>query len=176
MKMYYTVDELRNISKDELIELTTFGPNNEYFYSELTSLLKEENEYSFIFKNGETIFTQSEDTYNNAKIGKMRYNLITQSSENVQKETKIREQFLKDTQDFVVSQINIFNTEMTKQSSVIVDNNKSYLDNLKKETFNTIKNIEDTNNNLKQINIKDFEDKMKKLDKIIDTFGELLKD
>jgi hypothetical protein len=188
MKMFYTKEELSNITADELKDIISFGPNNEYFYSELTKIEKPyPTEYCFVLRSGEEIFTQDEDTYQKVSKGKMRYDLIMKAAENAQEEIKIKEGFYKEIQDFITVTTNKMETENTLWHNKILDAQNDTIKHLKEELENSVKKIkgdstsalkivENTAKDLQRIDVQGFEDKMKKLDKILDAFGELLRD
>jgi len=88
MKMLYTLEEIQNIGKDELLSLmSVVGTSNVIFYSEIALFQKTKNNgknhYSIVTSNGEEFSFASKEDYENALLGKSRYNLLMKSLEQV---------------------------------------------------------------------------------------------
>lgn len=186
-KMFYTLDDLRNISQEELIELTTFGPKNEYFYSELISIEDQGDEFVILFRNGEKIYTQSTETVESTRIGKMRFDLIMKSAENAQHELDIQENFYTSIQSEISTSISKMESDMLLKLNEVTDHFKKSVDATNDEHKQTIKKIkgdsesaldlvESAAKKITAVDIAAFEEKMKKLDKILDAFGSLLEE
>ena len=68
MKMFYTQNELKNLTADQLLELTTFGnSDNIFYYNDVETVSLYEGEMRILFKNKEELFTDSEETFENIK-------------------------------------------------------------------------------------------------------------
>ena len=143
-KMFYTKEELSKISKDELTQLTTFGPNNEFFYSELVSIenvSKGTEEFKFVFRDGEVIFTQEVKTFNDVKTGKMRYDLITKSAENAEQEIKIKDEFYHEIAGHVSTVVQNMEKDNDTSLKNVVASHESSLKDLKDEMKSAMKKV-----------------------------------
>ena len=64
MKNFYSTIELNKLSPKELLDLTSFGEDNNYFYSELVKTeWSSKDEYIFRFKDQSVVYTQDVETY-----------------------------------------------------------------------------------------------------------------
>ena len=183
MKMYYTKSELKSLTPEELLDLTTFGgEENTYYYADLEKVQKEEGEYSFIFKDKTVIYTQEIDTFDKIALGKARFELVSASLKD-NKEAEIRER------EFQEEIKNMISTQMTAFDNSRKTNNTNFeltIDSMKDKYEKTIEALDKKmystqrvwTNKIKQLEDFDTEAyniKMQKLDKIIKAFDELLK-
>lgn len=182
MKLYYSKSDLKKITEKELLELTTFGEDNAYFYSDLDKIQKEDGEFSFLFKDKTVIYTQSEETYKEIILGKSRFEMLSISlKENEDAENKANE-FREEMRTVVTNQmtevhktLKVLNTNIVISTQDLesrvqksVKDNDSKMDSLVREWKDKIERLE-------EFDTKSYNIKMVKLDKIIEAFDELLK-
>ena len=182
MKMFYTKSELKSLTGEELLELTTFGSDeNSYFYSDLERIKKEDAEYSFHFKDGTTVFTQSEETFKEVKVGKARYELIYKSLEENKENKESQDEFYKNIVSMLskqVKELHDSNKTFALNSEIAIKANgtklDSHIDSMSQKLDATVVRWNDKIKLLEDFNTNTYNVKMKKLDKIIDAFSEIL--
>jgi len=140
MKNFYTKEELKNISDDELLELTTFGRgDNIYYYSNLADVSFEEysseKEYSFKLKDGSSIYTRDYNIYNSVITGKARFDLLTKSLEDNKSDEDKMNKFLENITSMVSDRVTNMEQRNDKSKDIIEDN-------IKNMTKNATNNIE----------------------------------
>ena len=198
-KMFYSQEDLENISKDELLSLTTFGPNNEYFYSDLQSVDNVNGEFIFRFKSDtEEIYTQDAETFENVKAGKMRFDIIMKSLENSNDEFKIKDEFYTDVKANVAEELIsvkenlLFNSENIKSNAInnitsirdevagaiqaMQKDNAEAIKKIKGDSTTAIESVAKAVEKVNNIDIEAFNIRMEKIDKIINAFDALLED
>lgn len=184
MKNYYTKEEIDNLTNDELVKLMTFGPNNEFFYSEISTMIVDDMLYIITLKDGSEIEAsidepQSAEKFNNIKLGKVRYDLISKTLNEVTEEKEMREELFKDIKEELNDMVNKVKEENKESIENIAMSSKIMLNNLKTMTDNLTDSATDMSDQaidkLKSIDSDLFKDKMKKVDKIVDAFSDLLK-
>lgn len=184
MKMFYTKNELKDMGKDELLKLTTFGGgDNAYYYADLEKLQANGSEYSFHFKDKTVIYTQQKETYDEVKLGKARYQLLTKTLEDNQEQDKREQVFFEEIRTMVASQVQNLSTATTN-----LENNADIaIKTIGEKTAGQMKAItkrldavagkwDDKMDDLKVFDVDAFNVKMRKVDKIIDAFDKLLED
>lgn len=193
MQMFYTIQELKNLSSEELLDLASFGGSDStYFYSEVFGFQIEEDSYSILFKNGSNIYTKEERTYDLVKKGKARYDFISKSLEETGNQNKREQLFYETVEKNLDAKLDLFSKSISNITNQL---NKS-INNLTKQNEQDIKDLKKNKNIqldlltkqlekfsnawISKINrLDDFDTnayyiKMGQLDKIIEAFDVLL--
>jgi len=195
MKNYYTQEELKNISDEELLELSCFGGNDStYYYSNIKNVAKTGEEYSITFKDSSTIYTQNEKKYNEIVKNKARYDLLSKSLAVVEADNDRMDSFLEKVQTSVDEKLKVMLDKVLITQDIIKENvdnitanNINFIKESNKESSDIISKISKSVDiqskewSTKLLELKDFDVnsynlKMKKLEKIIDSFSELLEE
>lgn len=163
MKMFFTRDEIQQLNEDEFVKLTTFGNDDKYYYSEVVSM--NTSELSLTLRNGETLYTSSPEVFNTLSLGKSRFDMLTMTLSDVERDKNMKESFYREVTNNINSII---------QNAVI--DVKHAMTDITSTSLVTFSDLKNTNTNLRQIDVKMFESKMEKLDVIIKAFGNLLED
>lgn len=173
MKAFYTKEELKVLSKEELIELTHFeGENGLYNYGNVSRTGEEDGVFfiSYIIDGiTKKIYTDSEEKYVEVVAGKARYDLISSSLEDIDEVKKEREELKDYINNTINSEMAILKNNRIKQEKEI----KNLIEQAKKETQSTIKYIESVVQNVDQRLIASIDNVDKKLSAKIDSFDEL---
>ena len=183
MKMYYSKSDLKNITQEELLKLTTFGGDNSYYYADLERVQSAGDEYSFHFKDNSVIYTQQKETFDEVKIGKARYNMLSKSLEENQDQERREQEFYVEMRSMLSKQME----SIAYTNNINVTNTDSLVKSVEKETKSLIKHIklrlDETANMweeqielLSAFDVDAYNIKMAKVDKIINAFSELLED
>lgn len=182
MQMFYTAQELKKLSSKELLELTTFGNDeNVYYFSDLDKVVKEGNEYSFHFKDGSTAYTQKESTFEKVKVGKARYDMITKSIEQNEEQDQREKQFYANIEKMVSAQIAYGKAAVDEErkavSELVINLNESNvrtISSIDLKLEETAKRWQKQIDKLKEFDLNAYNAKMKDINKIIDSFKELM--
>jgi len=176
-KMFYTVKELQQLSSEEIIELTSFNNGGEavFYYSEIERINDDiDGEYIIIFKSGEAFFTENLDIIKTIKFNKARFDLLTKSLEQVQKEKDDHIEFY----DTIKSDIS---DEMLRVHNTIQINRKNFdimikslQKTLEEKITNSINKMDYHVKELNAVDIDKFNTLMKKIELITEAFSELL--
>jgi len=163
---------MKRYTDKEVIELTSFkGGDETFYYKDIKTTTQNKDDFSFVLMSGEVIYTKSKDLINKIKAGKARYDLTISSLEQQNKDKEEIREFKNEIKS-------ILNEQMKE-----VDNKlKSDREELHK-TISIIKSslnstIEDMNSEVQKLNkidIDRFTKTLDKMDKITDTFSDLLK-
>ena len=194
-KMFYTQNELKNITKEELLELTTFGGSTDtFYYVDVENVSIVDNEMCISFKNGEKVFTDSQETFDDVKLGKARYELLAKSLEANKEQDNRENVFYAKTQTHFESLIIDLNQRHDIQVKKLMEQNASQAESQRNTTKNLELTIESSIKKMEQMvetsaknwdkKVKEldyfdteaYEVKMKKVDNIISAFAKLLED
>jgi hypothetical protein len=174
MKMFYTQNELSKLTDSEILGLTSFeGGGETYFYSELKKLQKEEDgSFSFSFSDNSVIYTKNIDVYNRVKLGKARYDMLMKSMESKKEQDEREELFLERATEMITKMV-----EQTGSGIKRIENEaKSFRTNAEKHLKVTEEKWNNQLDSLKEFDIKAYNIKMEKVDKIIEAFDKLLEE
>ena len=183
MKAFYTKEELQELSPEELEKITSFeGGDTTYYYEDIQKITKGENEHCIIFKTGEEIYTQSDDVIQSIKANKIRYDLITKTLSEVQREQEIRNEFYNQIQGYIAqqmqeihSQINVQKTNFEIMTKAIQKQTNDDIAKLGNTVSSTLDNWNKRIDSLNSVDTEKFQKMMKQMETITDAFSELLK-
>jgi len=176
MKMFYTVKELQALSGEEILELSSFkGEGTTYYYSEIEKINNEsDEEYSIVFRGGEEIFTKNKELIKEIRINKARFDLMTKSLEQVQKEKDTHKEFYDNVKSDISEEMqNVHKTIQTNRTNfdIMIKNVQKTLE----EKITSSANKMDAKvKELNSIDIDKFNTLMQKVDLITEAFSELL--
>lgn len=182
MKMYYTQAELAKLSPEKILELTTFGGGESvYYYSDLDKLQSHGTEFSFHFKDKSVIYTQQEDTYNEVKVGKARFDLLGKSIEGNKEQDEREKAFYAELMEMVGTQIqNLTNATQNFETNADIaiktvgEQTGGQMQQITTRLNTVAERWDEQMNALNTFDVKAYNVKMTKIDKIIDAFDKLL--
>jgi hypothetical protein len=183
MKNFYTAKELGKLSDEDLIKLTSFaGAGETYFYSDIQIVQETNGEFCFKLGNGEEIYTKNVELIEEIKLGKARYDLMAKSLENVNHEKTQNESFRDEMRELIRDEMTYIHGEVqtnrTNFDMGIQSNGKTIneaLTNMEMMMEKAAKSWDNKMKTLDTVNTDKFEKMMKKMEKITDSFSELLK-
>jgi len=212
MKNFYTQGELKKLSNEELMELTTFGGDeNMFYYSDLDKVQASTDssdgtpEYSFHFTDEKVIYTKDVETFNEVKLGKARYDMLSKSLEAHKSDEEMMQNFFERVTGMVQDKVqemtevnqgvqsnidkNVKNmcsnatNEIQTLAQVAVEtvkgldaNNQAVIDLMNKQIEKVTKKWGSKVDELKAFDIEAYNIKMKKVEDIILAFDKLLED
>jgi len=185
MKAFYTKEELLELSPEELEKIASFeGGDTTYYYEDIQKIIKgEEDEHCIIFKTGEEIYTQSDDVIQSIKANKIRYDLITKTLSEVQREQEIRNEFYNQIQDDIAkqmqgihSQINVQKNNFELMTKAIQKQTNDDIAKLSNTVAETLENWNKRIDSLNSVDVDKFDKMMKQMETIASAFEVLLKD
>ena len=184
MKAFYTKEELGKLSEKELSDLTSFlGENTVYYYKDISRITSDESEFCIFFNDGEEIYTQNEELISSIKFGKNRYDLLTKSLEQNEKDAEVREEFYKSVQEDVKeqmlevhSQVNIQKQNFDLMVKAIEKQTNDDIAKLGNTVEKTLKSWTKKIDTLNTVDVDKFDKMMTQMESITSAFSELLKD
>ena len=176
--MFYTVKELQQLSGEEILELSSFeGEGTTYYYSEIEKINNEsDGEYSITFRGGEEIFTKNPELIKEIRINKARFDLITKSLEQVQKEKDDYIEFYENVKSDIQEEMqNVHRNIRTNRTNfdIMIKNVQKTLE--EKITSSTNK-MDVKVKELNAIDIDKFNTLIQKVNLITEAFSELLEE
>lgn len=142
MKNFYTQAELKDISNEEMLELTTFGGEEKvFYYSDLDKVQSKitndgEAEYSFHFRDDNVIFTKDIETFEEVSVGKARFDMLSKSLEAHKSDEEMMKNFYENVTMMVQNKVQ----EMTEVNQSTQENIRQNVQNM---TTNATSEIQD---------------------------------
>ena len=184
MKNFYTAKELGNLTPEELEQITSFrGEDTNYYYSEISKISEEGDEFCIVFNDGEEIYTKNIELIGKIKNGKARYDLIAKTLERQNIEQDEHRAFYEQVQSDIAEQMQ----EMHQQVNIQKQNFELMVESIQKKTNNDIAKLGNTVastleswnkriDSLNSVDTKKFDKMMSQMEKITSAFSTLLED
>jgi len=95
-KIHYTKAEIDKLTPEEIMELTTFGTDGRFFYSEVFTTKIDEDGFTVNFKNGHVAHAKTREAFDDIRMGKIRYDLCFRGVDEANDLKRIKSEVLKD--------------------------------------------------------------------------------